>query len=130
LDLLKSVVMSGAAPYFHFDAAISSIGAPLGEKLDYFVYFDKPDSKNAADLGDDRGAVQFYIRAGSDTAMLSSDWYDPHAAHHSDEPVNAPTITVTEVSGDRVELQFGGPIGPPGDNLYACAIVFRNGDKK
>jgi hypothetical protein len=70
-------------------------------------------------LDDPFGAVQWSIRAGSDSAMLSSNNPDPK--HPPDDPGN---ITVTYVSADRVDLQFAGPIGPAGDTLDACAIVF------
>jgi hypothetical protein len=130
LGVLSGVAMSGAAPYFHFDIAVSSIGAPLGKKLDYAVYYDDPNSENAATSATIGARCSSTSAPASDTAMLSTDWYDPHASHDSEEPQNDSTITVTEVSGDRVDLQFGGPIGPVGDNLYACAIVFRNGEGK
>ena len=119
---LSRVEISGAAPYFHFDTAISSIGTPWHDEPTekdppYALVFDTPSPDTALDFTDGFGAVQWYIRAGSDTAMLSSP-------SNPDADPDIGTITVTYVSLQRVDLQFAGSIGPAGDHLDACAIVF------
>ena len=119
-EVLSRVEISGAAPYFHFDTAISSIGAPWPDpqgETDFTVSFDSPEPDEAPKLEDGFGAVQWYIRAGSDTAMLTSN-------DHEQVP-DGGTIHVSFLSDDRVDLWFGGRIGPAGDELHACAIVFR-----
>jgi hypothetical protein len=117
-EYLSRVEISGAAPYFHFDTAISSIGTPWpdGPTPDELT-FDTPLPKKALDFEDGHGAVQWYIRAGSDTAMLSSKSPDDGSG----------TITVSDISSERVDLQFVGDIGPAGDTIDACAIVFPQG---
>ena len=121
---LSRVELSGAAPYFHFDVAVSSIGAPWPEEATdthFTVDFDtpSPDTAWALDFDDGLGGVQWYIRAGSDTAMLTSNPDDP-----TTEENEGGTIGVSHLSDDRVDLRFGGSIGPVDDSLNACAIVF------
>jgi hypothetical protein len=111
---LSRVELSGAAPYFHFDVAISSIGAPWSDQPtspDFTLTYDTPSPATALDFDDGFGAVQWYIRAGSDTAMLTSN------------PKKG-TIDVALVSEERVDLAFEGGLGPVDDTLDACAIVF------
>ena len=114
---LSRVELSGAAPYFHFDVAISSIGTdwpeyPHGTRTDDELTFGTPDPETALVLDDEIGAVQWYIRAGSDTAMLSSN------------PDTKSVILVTYLSETQVDLEFAGGFGPVNDTLAACAIVF------
>jgi hypothetical protein len=115
IDVLSRVEMSGAAPYFHFDVAVSSIGTEwpaVGHGTHDTLDFGAPDPDKALDFGDGVGAVQWYIRAGSDTAMLTSN----------DERKGF--IVVYYLSEDQVELRFAGGLGPVDDTLDACAIVF------
>ena len=114
---LSRVDLSGAAPYFHFDVTISSIGTdwpeyPHGTRPNDKLAFGDPDSETTPDLGDDFGTVQWYIRAGSDTAMLSGN------------PETESVILVTYLSETQVDLDFAGGLGPVDDALDACAIVF------
>jgi len=109
---LSRVEMSGAAPYFHFDVAISSIGTPWDEQHGHWpLTFGSPDPETAFVFDDGVGAVQWYIRAGSDSALLSSN-------------DGSGTITVDDLADDRVDLRFVGGLGPSVDKLDACAVVF------
>ncbi len=111
---LSRVELSGTAPYFHFDVSVSSIGTPWPDEpteTDWEVVFGAPSEETATDFDDGVGAVQWYILAGSDTAMLASN-------------PDAGTIHVSFVSDERVDLQFAGGIGPVDDTLDACAIAF------
>jgi hypothetical protein len=113
---LSRVELSGAAPYFHFDVAVSSIGTPWSEGSTHWMLdVVAPDPKTALNFGDGDGAVQWYIRAGSDTALFPSV-ADGKGA-----------IGVTFLSNERVDLRFSSNIGPAGDRLDACAIAFPEG---
>jgi|KBSSwiStaDraftv2_1062776.scaffolds.fasta_scaffold366419_3 hypothetical protein len=115
---LSRVDLSGAAPYFHFDVTISSIGTdwpeyPHGTRPDDKpLTFGDPESKTDLNLEDGHGAVQWYIRAGSDTAMLTGN------------PATESVILPTFLSPTQVDLDFAGGLGPVDDYLDACAIVF------
>jgi hypothetical protein len=56
--------------------------------------------------------VQWYIRAGSDEALLTGN------------PDAKSNILVTYLSVTQVDLEFSGGLGPANDALSACAIVF------
>lgn len=114
-QFLSRVEISGAAPYFHFDVAISSLGTdwpqhPTGTHD--ALTFETPNPETALELDDAFGAVQWYIRAGTDTATLPSN-SDPGGV-----------ILVTYLSDERVELRFAGGLGPADDTLSACVIAF------
>jgi len=74
--------------------------------------FGAPDPDKALDFDDGVGAVQWYIRAGSDTAMLTGN------------PATESVILPTFLSPTQVDLDFAGGLGPVDDYLDACAIVF------
>jgi hypothetical protein len=115
---LSRIDLSGAAPYFHFDVAISSIGTdwpayPVGMRVhDTPLSFGPPDPATELDLDDEFAAVQWYIRAGSDEAMLSGN------------PETKSVVLPTFLSEDQVDLDFAGGVGAVSDYLDACAIVF------
>jgi hypothetical protein len=119
---LSRVELSASAPYFHFDATLSSLGTPWPDEpsaTHWPLEFEAPSPETALIFDDGFGAVQWYIRAGSDTAMLTSNRDD-----ESTEEDEGGIIGVGFVGDERVDLRFAGSIGPAGDALAACAIVF------
>jgi hypothetical protein len=111
---LSRVELAGAAPYFHFEVAISSLGTPWPEDsaaLHWELDFGTPSETTALDFEDGVGAVEWDILAGTDGAMLASN-------------PDAGLIHVGFVSDERVDLRFAGGVGPVDDTLDACAVVF------
>jgi hypothetical protein len=115
---LSRVELSGAAPYFHFDVAVSSIGTPWPDQPTKGVWppLGVTDPNEALNFGDKLGAVQWYIRAGSDTALL------PSAPAPNDG-----AIGVYYMSDERVDLKFSAELGLAGDRLEACAVAYPQG---
>jgi hypothetical protein len=111
---LSRVELVGDAPYFHFDAIVSSIGTPWPEEptaTHWEVAFGEPSEETATDFSDGIGAVEWDILAGTDSALLTSN-------------PDAGLINVSFVSEQRVDLRFAGGVGPVDDTLDACAVVF------
>jgi hypothetical protein len=112
--VLSRVELSGSALYFHFDVVVSGIGTPWSdepEETEWELVYGTASAATANNFDDRVGAVEWDIRAGTDSVVLTS-------------VADAGTIDVSFISDRRVDLQFAGRVGPVDDVLDACAVVF------